>query len=229
MVLHKTITMKRILVAAALVLSASTYAQINQGRASYDLKFSSDDPQTSAYISQMQGSTLEIYFMGDKSRTEMYMGEFMTNITLMEKGKDTVITLIDGMMGKIAMKTTENDLDDEQRLAMSERKIELVNETKEIMGYSCKKAIITTTDGNESIVWYTPEIVPQYRAGQYLYEEIPGLPLEMSANWGNMSINCVAFEFNKKIKKPEKLFVSSVPDGYTIRTAEEMKQMRRGR
>lgn len=221
--------MKQLILFGAFLISASVFSQITQGKASYDLKFSSDDPQTSAYMSQMEGSTLEIYFMGNKSRSEMYMGEFMTNITLMEQGKDTVITLIDGMMGKIAMKTTENDLDDEQRLAISDRKIELVNESKEILGYSCKKAVITTADGNESIVWYTPEILPEYRAGQYLYEEIPGLPLEMTSTWGNMNISCMAFEFNKKIKKPEKLFVDSVPEGYTIRTAEEMKQMRRGR
>ena len=44
-----------------------------------------------------------------------------------------------------------------------------------------------------------------------------------------MSITCVAFEFNKKLKKTEKLFDTSVPDGFTLRTSEEMKQMRRGR
>lgn len=204
-------------------------AQISQGRASYDLKFSSDDPQTAAYIGQMEGSTLEIYFMGNKTRSEMYMGEFMTNIVLMEQGKDTVLTLLDGMMGKIAMKNTDDDLEDEQKLALSERKVDLVEGSKEVMGYACKKAIITTTDGNESIVWYTPEIVPAYRAGQYLFEEIPGLPLEMSSKWGNMNISCVAFDFNKKIKKPERLFINEIPDGFTLRSAEEMKQMRRGR
>jgi len=139
------------------------------------------------------------------------------------------LTLLDGMMGKIAMKTTENDLDDEQKLAMSERQVDLVEGAKEIMGYSCKKAIVTTTDGKESIIWYTPEIVPSYREGQFLVNDIPGLPLEMTASWGNMNITCVAFEFSKKLKKPEKLFDTTIPDGFTLRTSEEMKQMRRGR
>lgn len=221
--------MKKIFFFAALALSLSSAAQISQGRASYDLVFSSDDPQTSAYVSQMEGSTLEIYFFGDKTRSEMNMGEFMTTINIMEKGQDTSLTLLDGMMGKIAMKTTENELEDEQKLALSERRVDLVEGTKEIMGYTCKKAIVTTTDGNESVIWYTPEILPIHREGQFLIDEIPGLPLEMTANWGNMNITCVAFEFSKKLKKPEKLFDTAIPDGFTLRTSEEMKQMRRGR
>lgn len=221
--------MKKTFFFAALALSFGSAAQISQGRASYDLVFSSDDPQTSAYVSQMQGSTLEIYFFGDKTRSEMSMGEFMTTINIMEKGRDTSLTLIDGMMGKIAMKTTENELEDEQKLAMSERRVDLVEGTKEIMGYTCKKALVTTTDGNESVIWYTPEILPTHREGQFLIDEIPGLPLEMTANWGNMNMTCVAFEFSKKLKKPEQLFDTAIPDGFTLRTSEEMKQMRRGR
>jgi GLPGLI family protein len=127
------------------------------------------------------------------------------------------------------MKTTLDDLDDEQQLALTEREVELVNETKEIMGYKCKKAIITTADDQESVVWYTEEIVPDYRSGQYLYEEIPGVPLQMEATWGKMHMTMVAFEYKKKLKKPEKLFDMEVPNGYTLRTAEEMKAMRQGR
>jgi hypothetical protein len=207
----------------------SLTAQLKQGQISYDIHFSSDDPQTSAYIGQMEGSTLEIYFGNNSIRTEMYMGEFMTTINIMHKEVDTSLTLLDGMMGKIAMKTTLDDLDDEQRLALSEREVELVNETKEIMGYNCKKAIITTTDGQESIVWYTDEIVPDYRSGQYLYEEIPGVPLQMEATWGKMKMVMIAFEYKKKLKKPENLFSMEVPNGFTVRTAEEMKAMRQGR
>lgn len=210
-------------------MTNSVQAQQKKGRVSYDIVFSSDDPQTSAYIDQMEGSTLEIYFGENSIRTEMYMGEFMTTINILTKESDTSLTLLDGMMGKIAMKTTLDDLDDEQQLALTEREVELVNETKEIMGYKCKKAIITTADDQESVVWYTEEIVPDYRSGQYLYEEIPGVPLQMEATWGKMHMTMVAFEYKKKLKKPEKLFDMEVPNGYTLRTAEEMKAMRQGR
>ena len=217
------------LIVCTIVFASFLNAQNTKGRVSYDIVFSSDDPQTSGYLSQMEGSTMELYFVDNKIRSEMYMGEFMTTISIQIKGKDTTLTLLDGMMGKIAMKTTLDDLEDEQRLALTERRVDLVEGTKEIMGYTCKRAVITTADDNEAEIWYTTEIVPGFRSGQYLYEEIPGMPLAFESKWGNMNMTMVAFDYKKKIKKPEVLFDMEIPKGFTVRTAEEMKQMRRGR
>lgn len=206
-------------------------SQTTKGRMSYDMIMTSDDPQTSAYISNMEGSTMELYFGQNKIRSEMYLGDFMTIVSIAHKSKDTTLSLTDGMMGKIATKSTLDDMEDEERLAITERRIDLMDETKEIMGYTCKKAIITTPDDNESIVWYTPEIVPEYRSGQFLYEEIPGVPMMMTSTWGKMDIVMKAFEFKKKLKKPDKLFSMEIPKGYTIMTPKEVKEMRtqRGR
>lgn len=212
-----------------LSVSIASFSQKKQGRISYDINVSSDDPQTAAYISGMEGSILELYFGDDKIRSEMFLGDFMTTVSIMHKGNDSTLTLLDGMMGKIAMKSTLDDLDDEQRLAFTERRVDLIEgETKEIMGYKCKKAIITTPDEKEAIIWYTSEIVPDYRSGQYLFEEIEGVPLYIDSFWGNMKTEYVAFEYKKKLKKPEKLFDMEIPKGYTRRTMEEMNQMRRG-
>lgn len=209
--------------------SLPVIGQKTKGQVSYDIIVSSDDPQTSAYVDQMEGSVLELYFDNNNIRSDMYLGEIMTTTNISHKGEDTTLTLLDGMMGKIAMKTTEEDMDDEQRLAMTERRIDLVEGTKEIMGYTCKKALITGADDNESVVWYTDEIVPSYREGTYLFEEIPGVLLSMESQWGKMNMTMVAFEYKKKIKKADKLFSLEVPKGYTLRSVEEMKAMRQGR
>ena len=219
---------KKLVILGLALVSFQGFSQQTKGRVSYDIVMSSDDPQTSGYIGQMENSTMELYFFEDKIRSEMYMGDFMTNINVIHKDEDTSLMLLDGMMGKLAMKNTLDDLEDEQRLALTERTVDLVEGEKEIMGYTCKKAIITTPDENESVVWYTTEIVPEFRAGQYLFEEIPGVPLQMESTWGNIDMVYTAFEFKKKIKKPDVLFSMEIPKGYTLRTAEEMKQMRRG-
>lgn len=221
--------MKSIALLCSIVFFSSlTLAQLTKGRVSYDIVATSDDPQTAAFVQQMEGSTMELYFMDGQIRSEMYLGEFMTMINVHQQGEDSTLTLLDGMMGKIAMKTTEDDLEDEQKLAKSKRRIDLVEGTKEIIGYTCNKAIITNADGEESVVWYTTEIVPSYRDGQYLYEEIPGVPLQMETSWGKMKLTMTAFDVKKKVKKPEKLFSLDIPKGYVLRTAEEMKQMRQG-
>lgn len=219
-------------ISVLLLFVSSSFFVIGQktkGQISYDIMVSSDDPQASAYVEQMEGSVLELYFGEDKIRSEMFLGDFMTTVNISQKGADTTLTLLDGMMGKIAMKTTLDDLEDEQRLAMTKRRVDLMEETKDIMGYTCKKALITGADDNESVVWYTEDLVPAFREGQFLYDEIPGVPLSMESQWGKMKMSMVAFEYKKKIKNPEKLFSLEVPKGYTLRTAEEMKAMRQGR
>ncbi|MDX1651961.1 MAG: hypothetical protein R3277_05690 [Brumimicrobium sp.] len=221
--------MKIILSLSIIILSlSSSWSQKTKGRVSYDVFVSTDDPQAAAYVENMQGSILELYFGENSVKTEMFLGEFMTTTNISRSDNDTSLTLLDGPMGKIAMKMTLDDLDDEQRLAYTERKVELVDETKEIMGYVCKKAVVTGADDKEAIVWYTTELVPEFRGGMYLYEEIPGVPLEMTSSWGNMDMKMVAFEYSKKLKKPEELFSLEIPKGYILRTAEEMRQMRRG-
>lgn len=222
--------MKKIIFALlTLVIVSSTFAQKTKGRISYDVFVTTDDPQASSYVENMKGSMLELYFGEGKIRSEMYLGDLMSTVSISSKDNDTTLTLRDGMMGKIAQKSTLDDLSDEQRLAYTERSVELVEEeNKEIMGFACKKAIITTADENEAIIWYTEELLPKYRSGMYLFEEIPGAPLEMTSSWGKVDMKMVAFDFKKKLKKPEKLFNMKVPKGYTLKTQEEMEQMRRG-
>ncbi len=223
--------MNKLIIITAVFFTAvfSVFGQKTSGQVSYDVFVTTDDPQAQSYVSNMEGSILELYFHEGKIKSELFMGELITTTTVSEKDEDTVLVLVDGMMGQIAMKTTENDMSDEQKLAMSKRDVELVDESKEIMGYECKKAIVTGADDKESVIWYTTEIVPSYRGGQYMYEDIPGVPLEINSSWGKMDLKMVAFEYKKKIKKPEKVFSKEVPSGFVLRTAEEMKQMRRGR
>ncbi len=215
---------KSILGIAAIMFSITAFSQATKGKVSYDIYFSSDDPNVSAYADKMEGSVLELFFMDGKLRSDMYAGDMMTRTSISNKDQDTILVLLDGMMGKIAMKVTENDMNEEQRLAYENREIELIDETKEVMGYSCKKAIITVGGSDESIVWYTEEILPNNRKSEYLFEEIPGTPLEMYSSWGKMNMKIVAFEFKEKLKKTDAIFSTKIPDGYTLKTQEEMKQ-----
>jgi GLPGLI family protein len=204
-----------------------SFGQNENGRVSYDVFVSSDDPQVQAYISNMEGSMLELYFHDGKVKSEFFMGEFMTRTTIDHKGNDTTLMLIDGMMGRIATKITDDDLSDEQKLAKAKIDVELVEGSKDVMGYACKKAIITGEDDNETIVWYTTDIVPAFRKGQYLHEDIPGVPLELNSAWGKMDLKFVAFEYKKKLKKPEEVFSTEIPSGYVLKTAAEMEEMRK--
>lgn len=205
----------------------SLFSFAQQGHVSYDVIINSDDPKTAPYLSQMEGSTMEMYFNPNFIRSEMYMGEFMTTTTFHERNNDSTLVLLDAMFGKVAMKSTFDDLPDEQQLAYVQLKVDVIEgEKMNIIGFECKKAVVTSADNTETIVWFTESVVPDFRTGQYLFEGIKGLPLLIETKMGNMNLTYKAFEFNKKIKKPSKLFDMSIPKGFEQKTPEEMKQMR---
>jgi|SRR5690554_1031580 len=215
------------------ILSLIAFGQVTTGKISYDVKLSSDNPQMTAYISQMENSMLEIYFVGDKSRTDFYMGEMSTTNTVSSKDNDTTLVLLDNMfMGKVALKVTEDETEDNEMMNASKvRSVEIVEgESKEIIGYKCKKAIVTFENDFVSEVWYTEDIVPGLRGGQFLFDEIKGLPLEMNSKSFGMDMQMEAYEFKGKLSKKDiqQKFSFDIPKGYTLKTAEDLKQMQGG-
>lgn len=221
---------KIVLTAVLAFVATIAFSQTTTGKISYDVYLSSDNPQMSAYIEQMETSLMEVYFVDGKLRTDFFMGEMSTTNSISIKGMDSTLVLLDNMyMGKVAMKVTESDGDDESAMGSKVKSVELFpEETKEVIGYKCKKAIVTYEDGFQSEVWYTEAIVPSFRKGQYIFEEIPGLPLEFnSRGMMNMDMKIVAFDFKDKLSKKQisTLFDLSIPKGYTLKTLEELKQV----
>ena len=134
----------------------ATSAQISEAKIVYDIKMSSDNPELEMQLSMMQGSSLEMVFSGEKSRQKVSMGGFMNTTTISDAKTGETLTLIDGMMGKMAVRMNSDDDDDEAD--DNDIEFEFVNETKNILGYTCHKALMLDTAGNESTFWYSKEL-----------------------------------------------------------------------
>lgn len=215
-----------------------TNAQVNKGVVMYDAFVSSDNPQAASWVEQMENSSLTLYFNTNNIRSEMNMGDFMSIQSISDKTKDSTLLLFDSMMGRYAMaidhKEAKEETDENDRMARQNQplvpddaKLDFTEETKKILGYACKKVIVSTEEG-ESIIWYTEEIVPEYRGGQYLSERIEGLPLEIETKFGGMDVKLEAYQFKAKLKKEEQLFSYTLPKGFELKTAEELQMMQRG-
>lgn len=234
---YKTMNNKIKLTALVIAFSSFAFSQITQGKISYDVYASSDNPQMASYIEQMGDSQLDIVFTDEKTRSEMNLGGMSNNITINDKATGTSLVLMDNMyMGKIAMNLTkeeqEESRDSEQAKMYQVEEVTLVEgETKEILGHQCKKAILYMEGGNETVVWYTEDIVPSYRNDAYLFEEVPGLPMEMTSKSYGMDMKIVAYSFTDKLKKKklDKLFSMEIPNGFTVKTLEEMKKFGGGK
>lgn len=189
----------------------------------YDIKLSSSDPEVKAQLGMLQNSTLEVLTSGKKSRTAMSMGGLMTTTTIIDGDKGKGLMMMDGMMGRQAAKIDELPNNDE---VTSDVEIELIDETKTILGYECKKAVIYGDEGTELIYWYTDKI--QLKDGvlaQYVRNGIPGLPLQFVIQQPQITMEFVASEFTEKIGKTKGQFDLSIPKDFKEVSIDDIKGM----
>ncbi len=215
--------------AALLLILFGTFqvveAQKAEGHIAYKISFSTDDAETQAMLGMMNGSTMDLYFSDLKSRSEFKMGSMMTTTTIMDLETKKMLTLTSGMMGNNAIQGTipeENEMDSADD-DFEDFKVTLTSETKQIIGLKAKKAIVTTDDGQTWDFWYTDDISAEIKKQPMVIKiGIPGVLLEMVLNEGGMNMSFTATAFESKLSKKNDLFNMKVPEGYTVRSAEDM-------
>lgn len=222
--------MKKIIVSLALSIVTLTgaHAQMNSGRVNYKIDFSSPNPEMEMAISMMQGSTLEILFDEAKTRSEIKMGTLMAITTITNPDEDGALILLSGMAGSKAVKTTLSELVEKNESAKDqpEFNVELLDETKEILGYTCKKAVLTNEDGVEVTYWYTEDVAVNKSGQSYLNETVPGFPMEFEMHNGEMHMHFVADLFEPKLdEKAKNVFSLAIPEGYDTLTLEQLTQV----
>jgi GLPGLI family protein len=217
---------KLILFASVILLTISGWSQVTEGHISYKIDLTSDNPDMQSALSMMQGSMLDIYFMGQSTRAEMKMGSMMNVTSITNERSGEVLMLMSGMIGFNAIKTTMKELEAQNQEA-PKVEITLVGEKKDILGFECKKAILMDEQGNESTFWYTEEIVVSKKGQNYLNDKVPGFPLEYDINNSGFKMTMTASSAEKSLKKNERneLFNLAVPEGYKEMSLEDLKNM----
>ena len=193
---------KLILFASVILLTVSGWSQVTEGHISYKIDLTSDNPDMQSALSMMQGSMLDIYFMGPSTRAEMKMGSMMNVTSITNERSGDVLMLMSGMIGFNAIKTTMKELEAQNQEA-PKVEITLVGEKKDILGFECKKAILMDEQGNESTFWYTEEIVVSKKGQNYLNDKVPGFPLEYDINNSGFKMTMTASSAEKSLKKNE--------------------------
>jgi GLPGLI family protein len=206
---------------------SSLKAQITEGHISYKIDISSDDPDMAMAAAMLQGSKMEMYFKEKATRVEMKMGAMVKIASINDEGSGNVLILMDGVMGKNAVQTTISETEKSNEGYMPNYDVTFSNETKVIEGYTCKKAILTDEDGNESVYWFTEEILLSKKGQNYLNEEIPGMAMQydMNNNGLKMTLTVTSVEPKLDKKEAESLFDTTIPEGYSVMTMDELKMM----
>jgi GLPGLI family protein len=207
---------------ACLTLLFTSFGQLKEGHIQYDLALNMDpdDPSAEMMSTMMEGSTMDIYFQDQNSRSEIQMGKMMKMVIVVEATSGNSLTLMSGMFGKKAIQANINV----EEVKDEEYDVELTNESKEVLGYNCKKAILTSKEGNIMTAWYTEDLTVYKKGINFMQEQIPGAPLEFEMDMNGLGMKVTAKKIEKALSA-EDLFNLTVPEGYDLTTLEELNKM----
>ncbi len=224
--------MKKLLflaIATIFSFSLTSTAQMTKGKIVYSIEASADTPEMEMAVSMMDGTTMEMIFDKNKTRVEASMGTMMTMTTVSDGDSDAMLMLMDmQMMGtKMAIVATISEVEaSAETLGTKETGVTLINESKEIAGYKCKKALVKFSDENEYTFWYTEEIKVNTKGQSNMGVDIPGLPMEFEVAQQGLSMKYSVKSVSKDLgDDPSTLFSLDVPEGYTEMTYDQLMNM----
>ncbi len=205
-----------------LIVIKTASAQTTTGRVTYKMDISSDNPDMAMATTMMDGSVMDLFFSPDKSKMSMTLGMFMTMNTVVDVKADKSLMLMEVMGNKSAIETKLSELAKDAK--KEDTKIETTTETKEIIGFKCKKAILKTEDGVEMIMWYTTDLIAALEGfQQFNTKGINGVPLEFATEQQGLKMHFTATKFEKTVD--EKIFSLTIPEGYTLMSLDDLKNM----
>ncbi|XOV69053.1 MAG: hypothetical protein ACFHU9_07660 [Fluviicola sp.] len=169
----------------------------------------------------LNGSTMEIASNAERTYVKTNMGTMMTMEMGMDIESNEMTMFMTGMMGEMAFQGNADELSDGEE-ETEQPDVELVNETKKILGETCKKAIIKDDEGNVATYWYT-ENFKRPEGMDKMPNGIPGLCLEFEVGSEGMTMKYTAIEFEDKADMDDYQVV--IPEGVEVQGLDAMKNM----
>ena len=202
------------------LIGFSTMAQksFTEGTISYDIVINTGTarPQAADFL---DGATSTVYVKGNKSRTEM-ISSLGTQATVIDGSSNSITILKEYGDQKYLIQLSPTEWKD------ANKKYEGVdfvisNETKNIIGYNCKKAVGKLSDGNTFTVWFTPDLMPENNEYQTANKNLPGLAMQYETAMGNLN---VVYTVSKISFAPVPISKFDLPkSGYRVMTYAESK------
>ncbi len=138
------------------------------------------------------GQTLKtLYIKGQKTRSEISNSSFFQATIFDNKDGSAVVMKEVGGDKYISFFTV--DQWKEKNSIWDSSTISITNETKKILNYTCRKAVIKTRGGNQYSVYFTTELTASATENPYQFKKITGLVLEyQSESKKGRNIECKA-------------------------------------
>ena len=138
----------------------------------------------------LEGAEKKIFIRGKQIRIDLNSNTFNQTIFYNDNtGEATVLKSI-GESKYISTYTTEDW--QKQNTVYNGIKVSFSNNTKKILNYTCKEAMIQLTNGTSYLVYYIPDLLPLVTENTFEFKNIPGLILEYQTNVRDEKIQYVA-------------------------------------
>lgn len=201
-----------------LLFPLSLMAQSFEGKIDYRMSYK-NLPVEMQGMEGMLPKNQTIWIKGSKSRYEQNMTQMSTIvISNSDDGSSTILMDLMGQKYKLAM--AQDDMD---ALVGSQSvpKITYVDGTKEIAGYSCKKAEVEMDGFDGKAIFYYTEEIPAVQVKGMEALALKGMYMAYEATTQGMTISIEVENIDKSSVSDDKFLV---PDGYTDMPA-QMKSM----
>jgi GLPGLI family protein len=218
--MKKNLTVSCLFIAVFVIFSFQTFAKEFKGVITY--KITIEGSGVTDEMKAMMPKTMTMTVKGNKAKMEMIMSMGKTT-TITDGDTKSTISLMDMMGQKLAVKSTTEEI--MKDLADSpEVKVEVTTETKDILGYSCIKAIVTSVeDDTEMIVYFTEELgTKDLNFDNPQFKDINGLMMEFEMPDAMFSMHFTAVSLEKKNVEDSEF---EIPEGYQVKTKDEIKSM----
>lgn len=223
--MKRTINTILVLVVCLLVYSVQAKAGEKEftGVIVYNISYGETDidPQMAA----MMPKTMKMKISGLRSRTEINMAMGST-IVVFDGNTKMGFTLMDIMGQKYAMEMTADELEEDIEKEQ-EMDVEVTDETKNIAGYVCKKAIVKSKESGaedlEMEVYFTEELGSgMLNYNNPIFKDVQGVMLEYSMKENDMKMTFSAVSVTKEKIKEEEF---EIPEGYNIMSMSDFENM----
>jgi GLPGLI family protein len=199
-------------------LTSIAQKKFSEGTIHYDIVINtgSEKPQAADFF---DGATSTVYLKGLRSRTEM-VSSLGTQATIIDGLKNNIVILKEYGDQKYMIQLTPANWKEINKKYEGVT-FSYLTDTKNIIGYNCKKAIGKLTDGTTFTVWYTPDLAPESKNFHTMNAALPGLAMEYETSFGNMN---VTYTVSKISFSPVPAAKFDLPkSGFRVMTYEESK------
>ncbi len=126
--------------------------------------------------SSINSTTKTVYIKGNQSRVEVINPSFSQSV-IFDKASGNAVILREIGNNKFMTKLN-NTKWKAQNSKYEGAVLNTTTETKTILGYACKKAVLTLRDSSSFIIYYAASIAPSVKEFEYQFKDIPGFVLE---------------------------------------------------